>query len=213
MSSEHHVRNEIQLRNASNWQIYALQTEEERGEGGFALPLEIDSSSNITVANFHIYRVISTYQPFPWAIKISNSKNIRFRNVHCWSNSKVSFDSALFDQTHNVEIRQREFAWLDVSGDAPKAHPKSASTVVAPGAKVEKLAGGFFNVSGGAVSPAGDFYFVDAHWQRIYRWAADTRQLSTVRDDAIDPVNLAFDRAGNLMVVSYEGKGTVYAFD
>ena len=65
MSSEHHVRHEVQLRNVSNWQIYALQTEEERGEGGFALPLEIDGSSNITVANFHIYRVISTFQPFP----------------------------------------------------------------------------------------------------------------------------------------------------
>ena len=213
MSSEHHVRNEVQLRNVSNWQIYSLQTEEERGEGGFALPLEIDSSSNITVANFHIYRVISTYQPFPWAIKVSNSKNIRFRNVHCYSNSKVSFDSALFDQTHNVEIRQREFAWLNVSGAAPKLRPKAASSIVAQSTKVEKLAGGFFNASGGAVSPSGDFYFVDAHWQRIYRWAADTRQISIVRDDAIDPVNLAFDRAGNLMVVSYAGNGTVYCFD
>ena len=28
----------------SNWRIYALQTEEERGEGGFALPLEIENS-------------------------------------------------------------------------------------------------------------------------------------------------------------------------
>ena len=100
MSSEHHVRHEVQVRNASNWKIYALQTEEERGEGGFALPLEIDASSNITVANFHIYRVISTFQPFPWAIRISNSRNIRFRNVHCYSNSKVSFDAAVYDQTH-----------------------------------------------------------------------------------------------------------------
>ena len=65
MSSEHHVRYEVQMHNASNWRIYALQTEEERGEGGFALPLEIAGSSNITVANFHIYRVISTFQPFP----------------------------------------------------------------------------------------------------------------------------------------------------
>ena len=95
MSSEHHVRHEVQLRNVSNWQIYALQTEEERGEGGFALPLEIDSSSNITLSNFHIYRVISSFQPFPWAIKVSRSKNIRFRNVHCYSNSKVSFDLSL----------------------------------------------------------------------------------------------------------------------
>ncbi|HEV2446869.1 MAG TPA: glycosyl hydrolase family 28-related protein, partial [Candidatus Sulfopaludibacter sp.] len=90
MSSEHHVRHEVQLSNVSNWRIYALQTEEERGEGGFALPLEIDGSSNITVANFHIYRVISSFQPFPFAVKISRSKDIRFRNIHCYSNSKVS---------------------------------------------------------------------------------------------------------------------------
>src|SRR5450756_1996156 len=61
MSSEHHVRYEVQIRNAAHWRFYALQTEEERGEGGFALPLEIDASHDITVANFHIYRVISMY--------------------------------------------------------------------------------------------------------------------------------------------------------
>ncbi len=33
-----------------------------------------------------------------------------------------------------------------------------------------------------------------------------------VRDNPLDPVNLAFDKAGNLMVVSYAGKGTVYTF-
>src|ERR1035438_2285089 len=89
LSSEHHVRNEVMLRNASNWEIYALQTEEERGEGGFALPLDIQNSSNITVANFHLYRVVSAYQPFPYAIRVANSKNIRFRNVHCYSDSKI----------------------------------------------------------------------------------------------------------------------------
>ena len=212
MSSEHHVRNEVQLHNASNWQIYALQTEEERGEGGFALPLEITNSSNITVANFHIYRVISMFQPFPWAIKITDSKNIHFRNIHCYSNSKVSFDATVYDQTLNADIRQREFAWLNVSGAAPQSRPKVASPVLIPGAKVEKLAGGFFNISGGAAAPSGDFYFVDAHWQRIYRWAAATRQLSTVSDTPLDPDNLAFDKAGNLMVVSYTGNGTVYTF-
>jgi hypothetical protein len=212
MSSEHHVRHEIQLRNASHWRIYALQTEEERGEGGFALPLEIDGSSDITVANFHIYRVISTFQPFPWAVKVSNSRNIRFRNIHCYSNSKVSFDVTVYDQTHDAGIRQREFAWLNLSGRAPQPRPKPASPVLAPAAKVRKLVGGFYNISGGAVDPAGDFYFVDAHWQRIYRWSAATHQLSTVRDNPLDPVNLAFDKAGNLLVVSYAGNGVVYAF-
>jgi sugar lactone lactonase YvrE len=213
MSSEHHVRYEVVLRNAANWEIYALQTEEERGEGGFALPLEIDGSRNITVANFNIYRVISSFQPFPYAVKVSNSTGIRFRGVHCYSNSKVSFDAAVYDQTNNVEIRQREFAWLTVTAQPRRPAAKQPSPVLAEGAKVEKLAGGFFNISGGAVHPSGDLFFVDAKWQRIYRWRAEARQLATVRDNPLDPVNLAIDKAGNVMVVSYEGKGIVYAFD
>jgi len=211
LSSEHHVRNEVVLHNASNWQIYALQTEEERGEGGFALPLEMRDSSEITVANLHMYRVVSSFQPFPYAVQITNSKNIRFRNVHCYSDSKVSFDNAIYDQTHSVEIRQREFAWLTLSGHAPRTHSVSPTPVLAEGARVEKLAGGFFNISGGAVDSSGDFYFVDAKWQMIYRWSTSNHQLSIVRDNPLDPVQLAFDKSGNLIVISYQGQGTVYS--
>jgi hypothetical protein len=211
ISSEHHVRNEIQVHNAAHWSFYALQTEEERGESGFALPIEIDSSHDITFANFHSYRVISSFQPFPWAVKVSNSHDIHFRNLHCDSNSKVSFDSAVYDQTHNVEIRQHEFAWLDISGRVSHPTPVASSPLVARGAKVEKLAGGFFNISGGAVGPRGDFYFVDAHWQRIYRWNPPARQLSIVSDLPMEPVNLAVDQAGNLLVVSYADDGAVYS--
>jgi len=212
LSSEHHVRNEVVLHNASNWQIYALQTEEERGEGGFALPLEIRDSHDITVANLHMYRVVSSYQPFPYAIRIFNSKNIRFRNVHCYSDSKVSFDNSIFDQAHNVEIRQREFAWLTASGIAPSLAPATPAPVLADNAHVERLVGGFFNISGGAVDKSGDLYFVDAKWQMIYRWTAATHELSIVRDNPLDPVQLAFDKAGNLLVISYAGKGTAYTF-
>ena len=213
VSIEHHVRNEIQVKNAAGWRFYALQTEEERGEGGFALPIEIDSSRDITFANFHSYRVISSFQPFPWAVKVSNSQDIHFRNLHCDSNSKVSFDSAVYDQTHDIEIRQRDFAWLDISGQAPRPKAAVPSPVVARGAKVQKLAGGFLNISGGAVGPRGDFYFVDAHWQRIYEWNPSSRQLSTVSDYPLEPVNLAVDQAGNLMVISYAGRGVVYALN
>jgi hypothetical protein len=212
MSSEHHVRNEAVVHHVSNWQIYALQTEEERGEGGFALPLEVRDSSDITFANYHIYRVVSSYQPFLYAIRISNSKNIRFRNIHCYSDSKVSFDNSLFDQTHNFELRQREFAWLTLSGNAPQSPSKGLSPVVAAGAKVARLAGGFFNISGGAVDKSGDFYFVDAKWQMIYRWSVSSHQLSIVRDNPLDPVQLAFDKSGNLIVISHQGNGTVYSF-
>ncbi|HET6178666.1 MAG TPA: glycosyl hydrolase family 28-related protein [Candidatus Sulfotelmatobacter sp.] len=212
LSSEHHVRNEVILDHASNWQIYALQTEEERGEGGFALPLEIRSSSNITIANLHMYRVVSSYQPFKNAITVADSSNIRFRNVHIYSDSKVSFDNALYDETHRTEMRQREFSWLTVSGAAPQVARRKQSPVLAKGAQLEKVAGGFFNISGGTIDGAGDVYFVDAKWQTIYRWSAAKRQLSKVRDNPLDPVQLFFDKAGDLMVVSYSGNGTVYTF-
>jgi hypothetical protein len=212
MSSEHHVRYEVQVRNASNWKFYALQTEEERGESGFALPLEIDGSSNITIANMHLYRVISSFQPFPYAIKVSNSRNIRFRNIHCYTNSKAAFAAAIYDETHAAELRQRDFASVTISGEPPSRRPSGPSPVLAPGANVERLAGGFFNAAGGAVSPNGDYYFVDAYRQRIYRWSVQSRRLSIVRDNPLDPVNLAFDKAGNLMVVSYTGNGAVYTF-
>jgi hypothetical protein len=212
LSSEHHVRNEVVLDHASNWQIYALQTEEERGEGGFALPLDIRDSSNITFANLHMYRVVSSSQPFPYAVKVTNSTNIRFRNVHCYSDSKVSFDNALYDQTYNIEVRQREFAWLTISGRAPQVQQKEPSPVLVEGAKVEKVAGGFFNLSGGAIDSSGNVYFVDAKWQTIYCWTTATRQLSKVRDNPLDPVQLFFDKAGDLIVISYAGKGTAYSF-
>ncbi len=212
LSSEHHVRNEVVLDHVSNWQIYALQTEEERGEGSFAMPLDIRNSSNITFANLHMYRVVSSYQPFKYAVTVTNSKKIRFRNVHCYSDSKVSFDSAIYDQTHNIEIRQREFSWLTISGAEPLARASPSSTVLVPGAKLEKVASGFFNISGGAVDGAGDVYFVDAKWQTIYCWSASTHQLSKVRDNPLDPVQLFFDKAGDLVVVSYAGAGIVYAF-
>jgi hypothetical protein len=210
ISSEHHVRHELQVRRAAHWGFYALQTEEERGESGFALPIEIESSHDITVANFHSYRVISSYQPFPWAVKVANSQDIHFRNFHCDSNSKASFDDAVYDQTHQVELREHEFASLDLSGQPPPTRVAATSPVVARGAQVEKLAGGFFNISGGAAGPQGDFYFVDAHWQRIYRWDATSRQLATVCDSPLDPVNLAVDQADNLLVISSAGSGLVY---
>ncbi len=212
MSIEHHVRNEVKLRNVSNWRFYALQFEEERGESAQALPLEIDGSSNLTFANTLFYRVVSSYVPFPYAVKVTASGDIRFRNFHCYSNSKVLFDNAVFDQTRNFEIRPYEFAVLTISGKKADAKPRRASATIEPGAKVVRLAGGFFNISGGAVDTAGNLYFVDSYFQRIYRWSPATAQVALVRDNPLDPVNLAFDKSGNLLVVSSGGSGTMYAF-
>jgi hypothetical protein len=214
LSSEHHVRNEMKLDHVSNWQIYALQTEEERGEGPFALPLSIDNSTNITIANYHSYRVVSSYQPFPSAIKIVNSRAIRLRNIHVYSDSEVSFDnSVIVEQPYNVEIRDREFASLTVNGNVSKSKSAHRSAILAEGARVERLSTGFFNISGAAVDSKGQLYFVDTHWQRIYKWSPESHHAVIVSDSPLAPVQLTFDKADDLMVASYDGDGTVYSFN
>jgi sugar lactone lactonase YvrE len=215
LSSEHHVRNEVKIDHASNWKIYALQTEEERGEGPFCLPLSIDNSSNITVANYHSYRVVSSYQPFLNAIHVANSHDIRLRNIHVYGDNKVSFDNSVVVEDGKPElVRNREFAWMtvDTSSNDHETVPAKSSSALGEGGKVKRLTGGFYNISGAAVDPAGQLYFVDAHWQRIYRWLPEQNRAEIVRDSPLDPVQLVFDKAGDLMVVSYDGNGTVYSF-
>jgi hypothetical protein len=75
---------------------------------------------------------------------------------------------------------------------------------------VEKLETGFYSISGAAVDASGTIYFVDHHQQRIYSWSrADG--LIVLHDAPLDPVNLAVDGSGRLMVMSSAGpEGTVY---
>lgn len=229
LSNEHHMRNEIVFNHVENWDINAPQTEEEAGESPESLSLEFEWCKNITVANYHGYRVTRSRAPFPAAVRLYQSSGIHFRNVHvnaesgfatCDQNgcgtflrvSKFPYEDAIDDVTHHLAVREREFAVLDIP-DAPRTpRPPDASAVLAPGAQVRKLEGGFFSISGAAVDAAGKLYFVDHHQQRIYGWSP-AQGLTIERDSPLDAVNLAVDKAGDLIVVSSDGsEGTVYCF-
>lgn len=212
MSLEHHVRNELIIRNVSNWQLYAVQFEAEREEGPETLQLLIDRSSGLLFANTFFYRVISSFVPFPYAAKVADSKDVAFRNFHCYSNSKVSYDAAVHDATDGAEVRDAEFAVLDITGRPRPAVPSSGAVILEDGAGVEKLADGFLNISGAAVDSKGVLYFADARKGLIYRWSQENRTAEPVRKIPQQPVQLAFDRTGSLLVVAYEGNGTVLTF-
>jgi hypothetical protein len=196
LSSEHHVRNEVKLRGVSHWRIYALQTEEERGESPQALPLEIQDCRDVTVANFFIYRV---EMPVPGAtgIRVTNSRALQFRGLHVYSPGKLSFDNTLVDQTHGVEIRTREIAALNLSGAAP-------ATVAPDFPGLARVAGGFTNIDGLAADGTGGVFFVDQAPSRIQHYSA-AAGLSLVTDSIPQPVALALDREGDLLVVSHHG--------
>ncbi|QGP81227.1 glycosyl hydrolase family 28-related protein [Sphingobium sp. CAP-1] len=225
MSVEHHARNEIILDNVHNWEFLAPQTEQEVDDGPDAISLDIRNSSHLLFANYHGYRVTRTYAPEKSAVKVANSGDIRFRNVHVNAESgfatcddegcgtflrasKYPFDNAIEDVSRKLLVREREFASLDI-GPAG-----SAVTAAAPSAtKVERLEDGFWSISGAAVDAQGALYFIDRRFQRIHRWSAD-KGLEIIRDHALDPVNLAIDASGHVMVLSSLGaKGGVYAFD
>jgi len=223
LSNEHHVRNEIKFDHVENWDVNAPQTEEEAGESPDSLSLEIDWSRNITVANYHGYRVTRSRAPFKSAVRLYQSSDIHFRNVHVNAESgygiadangpgtflrvsKFPYENAIEDMTHHLEVRDREFAALDVPSNP--SHAPSPS----PRWKVEKLEDGFFSISGATVDANGKLYFVDHHEQRVYGWSQN-QGLTVERDNPLDPVNLAFDKAGDLLVVSSDGPvGTVYSF-
>jgi hypothetical protein len=225
MSSEHHVRTEIALNRVAHWELLAAQTEEEVGEGQDTVSLDIRDSHDILVANYHAYRVTRSIKPAPTAVRLSNVADIRFRNLHvnaesgiglcqdetCFTYlraSKFPYANAIEDVTHGIAVREREFATLDIP-----ANPAAVATSVYPaGATVEKLADGFYSISGAAAAPDGTLYFVDHHQQRIYAWSG-ARKLTVVRDSSLDPVNLAVDRSGDVLVLSSDGPaGTVYSF-
>jgi hypothetical protein len=221
LSAEHHRRAEIVLDGVRNWQFLAPQTEEEAGESRNTVAFEVRNSRDILFANLHAYRVTRSLEPAPAAVTLYGSTGIRFRNVHvnaesgfstCDANgcgtylraSKFPYENAIRDVTRGTEVREREFAVLDVT-DTP------APTAAAPLVPVRKVADGFYSLGGGAVDAAGKLYFVDKQFQRIHGWS-EKEGLSIVADAPTDPVNLAIDRSGTLMVLSSLGAtGTVYA--
>ncbi|WP_296950738.1 glycosyl hydrolase family 28-related protein [uncultured Massilia sp.] len=221
LSAEHHIRAEIVLDGVENWTFLAPQTEEEVRDGMDSVSLEIRNSKNLLFANYHGYRVTRSIKPMPAAVRITNSSDIRFRNVHvngesgfatCDENgcatylraSKYPYENAIVDTKTKLEVREREFAVFDYGG-------KQAAGPAVQG-KVDKLEGDFYSIAGAAVDAQGKLYFVDRHFKRIYSWTKD-EGLVVVRDAPLDPVNLAVDRGGNVMVLSSHGKeASVYAF-
>jgi len=81
-------------------------------------------------------------------------------------------------------------------------------SVVAPGAKVEKLAGGFKFTEGPAADAKGNIFFTDIPNNRIHKWSL-AGSLSTLRENSGGSNGLFFDRKGNLLACEGGGRRLV----
>jgi len=81
--------------------------------------------------------------------------------------------------------------------------------VTASGAKVEKVAGGFKFTEGPAADAKGDIYFSDIPNNRIHKWEAGGKKLSTFRDESGRSNGLYFDKKGWLLACEGGGRRLV----
>ena len=95
---------------------------------------------------------------------------------------------------------------------------EEATALVASGAEVQKLAGGFKFTEGPAADAKGNVFFTDIPNERIHKWSVDGK-LSTFREKSGRANGLYFDKSGNLLAceggsrrltsISQDGKVTV----
>jgi sugar lactone lactonase YvrE/L-ascorbate metabolism protein UlaG (beta-lactamase superfamily) len=84
----------------------------------------------------------------------------------------------------------------------------ASASVIADGAKVEKLAGGFAFTEGPAADAQGNIYFSDIPNNRILIWSLDGK-LSTFRENSGGANGLYFDKGGNLLACEGGGRRLV----
>lgn len=103
-----------------------------------------------------------------------------------------------------------------------RAQTNDPSAVIAPGAKVEKLAGDFTFTEGPTADKEGNVFFTDQPNNRIMKWSVDGK-LSTFMQPAGRANGMFFDAKGNLIAcadekmelwsITPDGKHTVLAHE
>jgi sugar lactone lactonase YvrE len=212
LSCEHHLHNEVQFHQAQNWEIYALQTEEENPAGAEAVAAEIVDSRRLTFANTYMYRVSRNVLPKLYAVTTHNSEDIRFENMKVFSQTRLAFDNSVFDETSGVAVRPHDFTDFVVHQGmkAPKALPYPPA-IFAKDAVLKKLATGFSNASGLTTDESGHTFFTDAALHKVYRWNEDTAKADVMAQIAGSPMALGFASPHTLLIMAYEK--AVYSLD
>jgi hypothetical protein len=204
MSCEHHMLHETQFHHASNWTVYALQTEEENPAGADAFSVDLKDAHQMVFANLFMYRVSRNVLPKLNAVEAADSTDIHFENVHDFSLTRLAYDNSVFDQTSGVRVRTHDFTVFTINSELKVGAPLPLPAgVFVAGATLEQLASGFSNIAGLTTDDGGHLYFTDAAMHRIYRWNADVKKAEVLTDEVKTPMSAGFATDGLLLVLDY----------
>lgn len=192
LSLEHHCRCELRMINAENVTIYGFQSEEEKAEGEFAQPIELHNCRNITFATTYCFRTVFVQKPFSYCVKIFNCENIKFLNVHNYSQMKYTISNFLLDVNTGIELRPWQAAMIEVTGKGEKQNRSE---------NVGKLFSGFRFADGGCSDSKGNFYFLDSMDKKIYKIDGSTLEMSMIFESPYKVNSIGFDTRDNIVVV------------
>ena len=211
ISCEHHTHNEVQFNHASNWNVYALQTEEEMPNGAEATPLELIDSTNLTFANLFDYRVSRNVVPHLAAVEATSSDKIRFANMHTFSMTRLAFDNSIVDRTRNVAVRTHDFAALLLDDTVKPRPPSPMPKAFEARASLQRLVGvgSFSNIAGLTEDGHGHLFFTDAASHRVLRWDENDKPAAVVTESVDSPMSLA--SAGDSTLLAIDANKSVYA--
>lgn len=206
ISCEHHMHNEVQFHHASNWTVYALQTEEEKPNGAEALPVELRDAHDITFANLFDYRVSRNVIPQPTAVLATDSSNIRFANMHVFSMTRLAFDNSLLDETRKINIRTHDFTVFTLNASAQAGSPLPMAAAFEPGGSLQRLTptGTFSNIAGMVTDERGDLYFTDSAMHTVGKWNATQKSVEILSNFIGTPVAVGYAGQNKLLVIDFD---------
>ncbi len=203
-SCEHHMRTEARFDHAADWQIFDLQTEEEKPEGADAVAVELESSRDLLFANTYMYRVSRNVMPKLYAVVAHGSDGVTFANVKVFSQTRLAFDNSVFDQGSGVAVRAHDFTRFEVTRQLSRGEPLPLPRAFAPEAVLTRIATGYSNAAGLTADSAGNIYFSDAAMHAIYRWDAAQNKVDTLAKVEGSPMALGFVQPSTLLAVNLE---------
>jgi sugar lactone lactonase YvrE len=204
MSVEHHMRVESEFHNVRGWEMYAFQTEEENPAGANAYAIDIEDSERLLFANTYMYRVSRNVLPKTYAILVRRSDDIVFESMKVFSQTRLAFDNAVFNEANGAFVRSHFFTRFSVDAGSKPRRDQPPPASIFGSATLQQLASGFSNASGLTVDDQGTPFFTDAAKGKIYRWNGGKRTAEVLAEIRGQPQVLGFVAPASLLAIANE---------
>jgi gluconolactonase len=139
-------------------------------------------------------------------LRLVLSRSVPSANRFCLCSIPANLSRELLKHAEGANVMRWIVCAMCITLGSMVAHSSDAAEapgVLAPGAKLQKLAGGFTFTEGPACDEAGNVYFTDQPNDRILKWSVDGK-LTTWMQPCGRSNGLCFDAQGNMIACADE---------